>query len=206
MFGSQSSQLSFDFGGVETPPRPGRASADRCDVFFAVLLDPGTASEAYGLARATCDRHGLKGQPRPARLLHMTVCGVGAFSRLPEHAVADARRAAETVELAAFAYRLDHILSFRHRQHPLVLCGDEGQNEFRMLHIQLARALRRAGLPVAINRSLKPHLTLAYGQREIARTDLATPLIVPVREFVLIQSFYGRGEHAHLGCWPLRQR
>lgn len=136
----------------------------------------------------------------------MTVCGVGAFSQLPENAMTVIGQIATSIRMAAFTLRLDCLLTFRQPKH-LVLCGDIGRNEFRMLHIQLALALRRAGLGVEVKRSLNPHMTLLYdGRKEVPKSSLIEPITLTAHEFVLIRSFHGEGKHKQIHRWPLLER
>lgn len=203
MIDSESRQFSFDFGFPPLPQTRVRSSSQRCDTFFAILPDTDTAEQANALAHHLHGMIGFRGQPRAANLLHMTVCGVGVFAQLPENAMTVISQIAASIRMAAFTLRLDSLLTFRQPQH-LVLCGDIGRNEFRMLHIQLALALRRAGFGVKVQRSLNPHMTLLYnGRKEVPKSSLIEPIALAAREFALVRSFHGEGRHEHIDRWPL---
>lgn len=203
MAGSESKQLSFDYGIPPLPQTRVRSSWRRCDTFFAILPDNGAAEQANALAHHLHGMISFRGHPHPANLLHMTVCGIGVFSQLPANAVTAISQIAAAIRMVSFTLRLDYLLTFRQPQH-LVLCGDVGRNEFRMLHIQLALALRRAGFGVKVERSLNPHMTLLYdGRKEVPKSSLIEPITLTAREFVLIRSFHGQGRHEHIDRWPL---
>lgn len=199
-------QLAFPFDGMSPagpPPGPPPAAVDRHTLFFAILPDGDCAARADRLGADLRREHGLKEKPRPPSLLHMTLCCMGPISRLPHDAIALALRAGGRSGGAAFTMNLDEVFSFKQAKHPIVLCAAGGNDAFRMLHIRLALALRNSGLKVPIDRSLQPHMTLAYNGKDIAKTRLAAPISLKASAFVLIRSHHGEGRHEHLGQWPL---
>jgi len=197
-------QMSFDFGERLAASLP-TSTIGRHDLFFALVPDGETAERAFRLACDLHREHGLAAKPRPLPLLHMTLCGIGEIAKLPDTVVDRARRAAEGVGAAAFAMNLDQVFTFRQRQHPLVLCGEDGSDSFRMLHIRLGLALRNSGLRVRIQRGMQPHMTLVYGRTPVTKVKLSRPIALRATEFALIRSHHGEGRHEHLGRWPLRQ-
>jgi 2'-5' RNA ligase len=195
-------QVCFDF--AERPIVAG-TSAIRQTLFFALVPDDKTAERAFRLGCDLYRQHDLAVEPRPLPLLHMSLCGIGEIAKLPDAAIDLALRAAESVGAAAFAMNLDQIFTFKQRQHPLVLCAEEGNDAFRMLHIRLGLALRNSGPRVPIQRRLQPHMTLVYGRKPITKVKLARPIALMATEFALIRSPHGEGRHEYLGRWPLRQ-
>jgi RNA 2',3'-cyclic 3'-phosphodiesterase len=57
----------------------------------------------------------------------------------------------------------------------------------------------RKGVKGWARRAFTPHVTLWYGERELAENPIE-PIGWTVREFVLIRSLR---DHTHLACWPL---
>ena len=51
---------------------------------------------------------------------------------------------------------------------------------------------------------ITPHMTLFYKCRRLSARQIQ-PVILPVRELVLIQSHYGHGRHTELGRWRFTQ-
>lgn len=197
-------QMALPFDHPESVNKPALAPG-RHSLFFALIPPADTAERAFRLACDLHRQHDLPVMPRPRPLLHMTLCGIGEIDRLPEGIIPLVQRAAESLGAAAFRMRLDRVLTFRQRQHPLVLAGEEGNDAFRMLHIRLGLALRNSGLKVAIQRSLQPHMTLVYGRKPLTEVRLATPIELRATDFVLVRSHHGESRHDHLGRWPLLQ-
>jgi 2'-5' RNA ligase len=54
-----------------------------------------------------------------------------------------------------------------------------------------------------IERSFSPHVTLAYGQGELAWPLSITPVDWPVSRVVLLRSEVGSNQHEELGSWTL---
>ncbi len=148
MAGSQmQQQLSLDLGGMaQLRPPPVRGHdphpRSRCDLFFAVLPEARIAEQASALAHDLRKTHRLRAPPRPANLLHATLCCVGAASDLPDIALSAVRRAAETVAMKRFTLELTHFLSFRQGQQALVLCGDKG-DRFCLTVVELRGKMRK---------------------------------------------------------------
>ncbi|WP_425375889.1 2'-5' RNA ligase family protein [Rhizobium jaguaris] len=111
--------------------------------------------------------------------------------------------AAKTIRHFEFTLVFDHVLSFRQPSHPLVLCPTDGVKAFRRLQLELGIAIYEAGLPVGLDPSYQPHITLQYGRTPIPRIDLEKPITWTVREFVLVRSLQGQGKHEYEGPWPL---
>lgn len=197
-------QMSFDFE-ERLATKTSRSTAGRQDLFFALVPDNDTAERAFRLAVDLHREHALAGKPRPRPLLHMTLCGVGEIASLPDDAIDRALRAAARIGAAAFAMSLNQVFSFKQGQHPLVLCGEDGNDAFRMLHIRLGLALRNSGLRVGTQRGMQPHMTLVYGRKPVTKVKLSRPIALRATEFALIRSYHGEGRHECLGRWPLLQ-
>jgi RNA 2',3'-cyclic 3'-phosphodiesterase len=80
-----------------------------------------------------------------------------------------------------------------------VLSGRHGLSLLQSLRQQMLEALERTGLRGWARKAFTPHLTLWYGESEIAEHPIE-PIGWTVREFVLIHSLRG---HTHLARWPL---
>ena len=197
-------QLVLELGSATSPVALPPSTA-RATLFFAILPDQDCAARADRLAGDLHREHSLAGKPRSSSLLHMTLCLVAENSGLTEDKIALAQRAGGRVGGAPFTLQLDEVFSFRQVKHPIVLCATEGNDVFRMLHVRLALALQNCGLKAPAKRNLKPHMTLAYKGKEIARTRLSAPIPIVAREFVLIRSHFGESRHDYLGRWPLRE-
>lgn len=199
---NNAAQICFDFAERPAAITSGSAAA-RQDLFFALVPKGETAERAFRLGCDLYRQHDLAAPPRPLPLLHMSLCGVGEIARLPDAAVALSLRAADGIGATAFAMNLDQVFTFKQRQHPVVLCAEEGNDAFRMLHIRLGLALRNSGLRVRIERGLRPHMTLVYGRKPLAKVKLLKPIALMATEFALIRSYHGEGRHECLGRWPL---
>lgn len=193
-------QLWLDLQGGAAIRRPA-AYPDVHNFYFALLPEP-AAAEA---ARRRAIEAGLPGRLHPAHLLHVSLAGLGRYASLPPYRLANAQASAKAVCLPCFDITFDRILSFGKGPYPhLVLASKSGSEEIIRLCWRLT-AGPAAISPGQDNRMPRfaPHMTLVYGGRRIKEVLLAEPIRWTVREFVLVQSFYGQGRHEYLGRWPL---
>lgn len=196
-------QLSFDFG--ERWPGTWRRADN---LFFAALPTPDAARRIAAVAATLRKTRGLTGRLRPARLLHVSLAGVGEFARLPEAVVAAAMQAGSIVRLAPFEVRVTHAMSFDGRlrpgqRRPIVLRCDRGEREFIHLRRSISDAMQWVRLSRGLAAGFVPHVTLLYDEEQLADTSLLEPISWTVREFVLVQSLVGRGQHVQLARWQL---
>lgn len=196
-------QLSLNLG--PQPRRPGCAPKfqQRVDLFFAIYLDAIVAIRVVKLARALCNQFQLSGRLRPKEILHVTLVPVGISALLPREAFSVLGQAAALVDQAAFKVIFDHVVSFKNGDNcALVLRCSDGVSTLKDLRKSLHAAL--AGVGFRAPSSFTPHVTLAYCRGSISETALVDPVVLTVREFVLVQSLHGKGVHIPLARWPLR--
>lgn len=209
-FHDDPAQLWLEFAA--SPPGPGMSPGDgkvpghRGDaVFFAVQPDAMLAPRIVAFAGKQCGRLGLDGRPRPSGTLHVSINGLGIFSNLSPEDIDKAGRAASTVEMAPFDLTFDRLQSFRgERSRPVVLCCGEGIERLAALREALGAALLRQRLHPGFDARAVLHMTLLYDVRSFPDVVLETPIVMPVCDFVLVRSLYGKGEYKELGRWPLR--
>lgn len=159
--------------------------------------------QAHALAWGLKQRDGLKGEPMDTSRLHVTLQKLGEFvGAAPPSLVASAIEAAARIEVQAFDVMFDEVLNLGNPADPVVaLSGGNAQQAIAPLWEALRLSLARTGLKSAATLAL-PHMTLIYGSSPLQRQPVP-PLQWPVRELVLVESLIGRGQHRHLGRWPL---
>jgi 2'-5' RNA ligase len=198
-------QLSLDLGLpalAVRPVRPARPSGDT--VFFAATPPPEVAEVLTSVARQLGAEQRLRADWRPARVLHVSLAGVGLWDHLPQAGLRHAREVGAALDAEAFRLRFATALVFgKARRRPFVLCCDEASivrlaGLARSLRVGLAGAGRPAG-----RRSFVPHLTLGYTQGFIEPAAVDLPGWT-VRDVVLVRSRHGAARHEVLGRWPLR--
>lgn len=196
-------QLSFDLGtGPQRPARPpGRLH--RNALFFAVQPTPAAAVQMAQQAERLRDQHGLHTPCRPTRLLHITLANVGVYSSLPDDVLFAAIEVGSTVRVAPFVVTFDRVSSFKGSdRRPLVLRCGLGLAGLTTLRQALVSAMRRIGL--ASRSAFTPHVTLLYDRQSVLEACVEEPITWTVRDFVLVHSVQGQGQHMHRACWPLR--
>ncbi len=163
------------------------------------------ASEALEIAQAYRHARSLSAPSRPRELLHVTLNGIGAYRRLPQDIVFGAEQVAATVRARPFELVLDEVMSFRHPGEPqaFAICGRQENEALLDLRRQIQEGLYEAGLPYNLGGHLTPHMTLLYDRKTVLPEKLDRPVSWSVREFLLIHSVYGKGEHNVVGRWPL---
>lgn len=194
-------QLSLDLGlpplAVRRPPPVG----DR--VFFAATPPPKIADDLASVARRIGAGRGLAAAWRPARVLHVSLAGVGMWEALPRESVRQALTAGAALEAQAFPVRFVQALVFgtAHRK-PFVLCCDEaGIVPLAGLARALSLGLAGAARP-SVRERFVPHLTVGYTRGIIEPIAIDVPGWT-VRDVVLVRSLHGETRHEELGRWPL---
>jgi len=197
-------QLSLNLGGGS---RTGKSAADpayRDALYFAVLPDPEIASLSLKLASDLRRRYGFSTKPRRSDLSHITLYAIGSYLGLPEEAAFAAMQAASTVRKPSFQVVFDRAVSFGNGDNrPLVLWCKEGNTELKALHRELDDAMQLTGFANDNRKKFEPHMTLLYRGHVVPEVMLDKPVTWTVRDFVLIHSLQGVGEHKHLCYWPL---
>jgi 2'-5' RNA ligase len=173
------------------------------DRLFLAIVPTGPAREQiHWLAHKFRALYRLRGRPLPVDRLHATLHHLGDFNGVPADVVEAAGRACSAVaaSMAPFEVEFDHVLSFsgaRDRK-PLVM-GENGQSAALIeLHVRLGTALNGRGG----NRKFKPHITLLYDERAIARESVPS-VCWKVEDIVLVHSLIGKSRHIELGRWTL---
>ena len=94
--------------------------------------------------------------------------------------------------------------SARNGQFPFVLCADGATTAAALVLRQaIATAQLRVGLRVSGVSSFLPHVSLLHGHAVDTIEESIAPVQWPVREFVLIRSFFGESRPQVIGRWPL---
>lgn len=175
-------------------------------LFLGIMLPPEAAAAATRVLEDSRGRYGLKGSAiRPERL-HVTLIHVGDYAgALPQSVIADLRTAADGLSETAFDVAFDRAASFAGApgKHPHVLLGGEGVEALRALRDRLFKTLLRAGVRTLSRDAFTPHVTLAYGDRQLPERAI-DPVGWRPAEFLLIHSEVGRSTYHSLGRWPLR--
>ncbi|MBN8940923.1 MAG: 2'-5' RNA ligase family protein [Rhizobiales bacterium] len=174
-------------------------------VFFALLPGAAMAGSIFAFAEEERRRSQLDGIPRPARVLHVSLNHVGTSSALPPEVLARASQAASTVAIARFELTFDQLQSFKsEKRRPVVLLCGEGLAQLTALRAAIGEALLRQGLAQGFDTRAVPHMTLLYDTKSFADVALEAPIVMPVTDFVLVRSLYGKAEYQELGRWALR--
>jgi 2'-5' RNA ligase len=142
--------------------------------------------------------HRFAGRPIHPDRLHVSLLFLGSPS---EDLVRIGQEVGTMVRMPTFDVVFDRTASFRGKpgQRPFVLVGRDGWRPLQSLRQQMVEALMRKGVKGWARRAFTPHVTLWYGERELAENPIE-PIGWTVREFVLIRSLR---DHTHLACWPL---
>ena len=150
---------------------------------------------ATGISR----REGLRA-PRPAAVLHLTLCKIGNYGRSAS-VIETARRIGAGIVCQGFDVSLTRLMHFQGAG-AVVLACDEAPAELARLNNSLVRALRRDGFkPPA---GFKPHMTFVYeNHRLLPEALLPQPILWSADAFELVSSPSGETRHEILGCWPL---
>lgn len=182
-------------------PAPG---ARRLSLFLALCPPTDLGSALVVQAEALRVRHGLKGKPLTADLLHVSLHALGDFfGAVPQTHVEAASAAMAHVAHRPLHLCFDRALSFagQARTSPYVLrCHPESDAAIAELRQHLALALKRFALSPQPSRT--PHLTLLYDEHRVAEHAIE-PIAWTATDFALVLSHVGRTRHECLARWPL---
>jgi RNA 2',3'-cyclic 3'-phosphodiesterase len=172
-------------------------------LFFAIFPDGQSVERVAEIAQGLRTQFSLESKPIPTERLHLTLHYLGAFDGLPRPLVEQVKAAAANVALAPAGVTLDHIECFRSNRpkHPIVLSG-EASDSLSALEYHLAKSLATAGIEIKRRPHFKPHITLFYAPRHIARHAIK-PITWRAKEFTLIHSYLGQSRYETLATWPL---
>ena len=165
-------------------------------------LFPDDATRALIAAAAEKIRPQLRGQGQGIRAsqYHATLHHLGDYPELPPDRVdasiaAIARAATTTFELV-----FDRIDSFRgQRKHPCVLRCSQVSPALQAYWRETKVLLAAAGFSPWLKSSLVPHVTLYYADNVLPEAVSIEPIILPVRELLLVHSLLGRTEYRVVG-------
>lgn len=190
-------QAVFEFCG-DVPARPRKAER----LFFALMPQEAEAQTITRFADDFLREQALSGARITPDRLHLSLHHLGDFKRLPPAIVYGARLAGGAVAMEAFTMAFHGITSFDNKKHrrPLVLLG-QGR-ALSELHERLGKALQRNGL--RREAAFTPHMTLLYGAAAIP-ARVIEPLVLLVRDFVLLHSEKGLSRYHVLQRWPLAE-
>ena len=180
------------------------AHAQAHRLFFALTPDGAVRDRISAAATQLEELHPeLHARWVKAERFHATLNFLGDFPELPTEVVEKARSAADGLRASCFAWTLDYAASFRGREPPCVLRGTVVPQLLLVLWQNLGKSLSQAGVRGPIERTFTPHVTVAYGRRELAGATPITPVAWPIGHFVLIHSTVGQGSYQVLGQWSL---
>lgn len=184
-------------------PPPG-GPPERHRLFFAVMPDE-NARQCIRRVVEWVEQQHADIHPRwiAAERYHATLNFLGEFPLYPEDIVRKAAIAGESLQASAFSWTLDYVASFRGHQPPCVLRSTVVPTSFMMLWQSLNTALAYAGLQRHVDRAFTPHVTLAYGRRELPGVMPIKPITWHVEHVMLIHNAIGKGGYRLLGSWPL---
>lgn len=174
-------------------------------LFLGLMLTPDASRAAMKALDEARTEYGLKGSSIRQDRMHVTLIHVGDYlGSLPQSVIADVMKAAGDLSEAAFDVTFDRAASFAGApgKHPYVLLGETGVETLNAFRDRLFRALLRAGVRTLSRETFTPHVTLAYGDRQLPERAVA-PVGWRPAEFLLIHSEVGRSTYHTLGRWPL---
>lgn len=172
---------------------PGKALHN---LFFAIRPP---AAEAERI-RAEAETWGLGGRLMRADRLHVSTLSLLRYSATPDDLAEQAADVAAAVRAAPFRVIFDRLAA---NGTSAVLLSSEPLDMLRMFRERLGFTLLRGGVDIRLQGRFNPHVTVAYGSRAIAETEI-DPVAWTVEDFVLIDSVVGETRHIEVGRWPLR--
>ncbi|WP_037149149.1 2'-5' RNA ligase family protein [Rhizobium freirei] len=201
-------QLSLNLGGgsrSRTPPSLDQEPFN--GLYFAILPDPEIAARSFELAGIFRRQYGFSTKPRRKDLFHITLyqMKIDPARELPEDVAFAAMEAASMIRRQSFQVSFDQAVSFGNTDNrPLVLWNKNGNMELKALHRELDEAVELTGFKRGREKQVEPHMTLLYRGHLIPDILLDEPVSWTARDFVLINSLYGKATHDHLCYWTLR--
>jgi RNA 2',3'-cyclic 3'-phosphodiesterase len=184
--------------------RPPQLDAETHRLFFALMPEDAVREQISAAAAALEEHHPeLRARWLKPERFHATLNFLGDYPELPADVVEQAKSAAGPLSAASFEWTLDYASSFRGREPPCILRGTVVPQQLLVLWQNLGKALLHAGVRAPVERQFTPHVTVAYGRRELQWATPVTPISWHVRYFVLIHNVVGKGNYQELGRWPL---
>lgn len=194
---SHDAEPQIGLPGLEEPAGPLHR------LFFA-LVPPEPVREQIATAATLLRENGTieARWVKPARY-HVTLAFLGDHPTLRPSLLEAARAAAGKLRVAPFTWLPDQVASFQGRRPPCVLRSAQVSQPLQTLWEQLRRELTLVRLGGRIERSFTPHVTLAYGQQNMAEPVAVAPIAWPVDRVLLLHGEVGGGDYEVLGSWRL---
>ena len=172
-------------------------------LFFAIQPDGPASSRVAELTEQLRARGALSGKPVEPERLHVSLHHVGDFmDQMPRRLVADVSGAARTIAMEPFEVAFDRAGGTKG---PFILRASDDVPVLQSFRKSLNTALARAGFKRTLRARFTPHVTLSYSVNTAAERRIA-PVSWTVRDFVLIESLYGKHQYVLRGRWPFQQR
>ncbi len=174
--------------------------------FFAVLPDDGVRADITDIGERFRKSHRVNGVSVGVDSLHLGLCPMGRLERSTQPLEAALLAAASTVRASGFQIILESAMRFTAKdgQFPFVLCADGGS---MLAALELRKAIAAAQLAVGLRvsgvSSFMPHVVLQHAHQIDSIEESIPPIHWPVRDFVLIRTFFGHSRHEVVGRWPL---
>jgi len=190
------SQLSFDLGGPEPLPPE---DTETPNLFYALRPPADVCEQMMTAGIDISGREGLR-PPRPASVLHLTLCKIGHYGRSAS-VIETTQRIGDSIASKGFSVSLTRLMHFQGAGAVVFAC-DETPAELAGLNADLVRALRREGFkPPA---SFKPHVTFVYEKNFLVpEALLANSISWRPDVFELVSSPPRETRHEILGSWRL---
>jgi RNA 2',3'-cyclic 3'-phosphodiesterase len=168
-------------------------------LFFALWPGAPVREAVAAAAGEVARQQDIRGRRINPERYHLTLLYLGDLG--PAWA-ARALHAAETVRAAPFDLVLDRLDYFYGAK--VLWAGPTGPSKpLIALWLNLRAAMQAGNIPHE-RRNLAPHLTCLREVDHPLKPVAITPIVWPVREFVIIHSIVtGRAEYRILGRWPL---
>ena len=172
-----------------------------CNVFFALGPDATAKAQCASLLQSLRSERIALEKPVEVDRLHVSLCNIGGFfDQIPREHLPAARYAAAHVRIDPFTVTFDQLHSAKGH---LLLRPSDGAPALYAFQEKLSKALIGAGMRRWMTWKFRPHLTLCYDAGAIPERTVA-PVTWTVRDFVLIESLYGRHRHIERGRWALQ--
>jgi len=172
-------------------------------LFFALVPPESVREQIAATASVLRENGSVEARwVKPARY-HVTLAFLGDYPSLRPSLLEAARAAVGKVRVAPFTWLPDQVASFTGRRPPCVLRSTQASPALQTLWEQLRRELSLVRLGGRIERSFTPHVTLAYGQRDLPAPIEVAPIAWPVDRVILLHSEVGSSDYETLGSWRL---
>ena len=167
-------------------------------LILMIYPDQQARVEAHARARSYQADNGLGGAVFDPHLMHVTLGHFDYWDEVPASLVERISRAASKLSIAPFEVSFDQIGGFPRN---VVLRGGEGLKALEAFQAALRQTLAWEKLDGS-HMSFTPHVTVIYGQPG-AVVAAIEPVTWTVKDFALVVSHQGKGQHEVLARYPL---